>query len=156
MTDKAQSPAPNRPKAADATTATIKLTGDGLPGIEVADLSTGEHKSPPAPAGEADTAGGTATGWYLEVVQGVQAGQRYPLGESVQLGRSPEVDVPLSDGKASRAHARLDRRGDVYRLTDLNSTNGTFVNAYRITRPVFLQAGDTIRIGDTHLQIFFS
>ncbi len=153
MTAKAQRPSLNRPEAADSTTATIKLTGDGLPGVEVADLSTGEHKSPPAPAGAAGTASETVSGWYLEVIRGAQPGQRYALGATALLGRARDVDIPLPDGKASRAHARLDRQGDVYRLTDLHSTNGTFVNAYRITRPVFLQAGDTIRIGDTHLQI---
>ena len=37
-------------------------------------------------------------------------------------------------------------------LEDLGSTNGTFVNGRRITRPLPLEIGDTVRIGDTELR----
>nr|BFE57486.1 hypothetical protein GCM10020063_020120 [Dactylosporangium thailandense] len=54
--------------------------------------------------------------------------------------------VVLDDRDVSRRHARLDLDGDQVVLTDLGSTNGTFVNDERVTRRV-LAPGDRLRIG---------
>src|SRR5687767_7024839 len=54
--------------------------------------------------------------------------------DEVTIGRAFEADVRLNDSRASRLHARITRhRGsvenaDVYRISDLGSTNGTTVN----------------------------
>ncbi|MEE8389921.1 MAG: FHA domain-containing protein, partial [Anaerolineae bacterium] len=71
------------------------------------------------------------------------------LGEQSLLiiGRDPQADVPLSAPIISWHHARLDRTPQGYSLTDLKSTNGTFVNGQRLTRPRLLQQGDVVQIG---------
>ncbi|HLY67084.1 MAG TPA: GGDEF domain-containing protein, partial [Chloroflexota bacterium] len=58
--------------------------------------------------------------------------------------------VVVSSDAVSRNHARLERRGAYMLVSDLNSTNGTFVNNER-TRPynARLNRGDQLRIGDT-------
>jgi pSer/pThr/pTyr-binding forkhead associated (FHA) protein len=76
-------------------------------------------------------------------------GQRYPVSmRGIRVGRSSDNNVHLSDELASRRHAHIERRGTEFIITDLGSTNGTFVN----NRPVYeqsLQDGDEIRIGNT-------
>ncbi|MEV6930966.1 FHA domain-containing protein [Dactylosporangium sp. NPDC051485] len=63
------------------------------------------------------------------------------------LGRDGGVAaVVLDDRDVSRRHARLDAAGDALHVTDLGSTNGTFVNDARVTRQA-LRAGDRLRIG---------
>ncbi len=67
------------------------------------------------------------------------------------LGRTPDNQIVVNDVKASSHHAELRFTGQDYTITDLGSTNGTFVNGQRIDRaiPRVLGTGDTIRIGDT-------
>jgi pSer/pThr/pTyr-binding forkhead associated (FHA) protein/subtilisin family serine protease len=84
---------------------------------------------------------------WLEV-----GGRRYPLPpQGVSIGRSTDNDIHLSDGLASRHHARIDAQQGVYLISDLDSANGTFVNGQRIRRHE-LRDGDEIRIGDSHLR----
>lgn len=65
----------------------------------------------------------------------------------VTLGRDGSASgVVLDDGAVSRRHARLEFTGDRLVLTDLGSSNGTFVNDARITRHALTPA-DTVRIG---------
>ena len=82
-----------------------------------------------------------------------------PLERSgVILGRALEADVRVNDARASRMHARIDTlRDDAtgetrYRITDLNSTNGTLLNGHPITE-AFLTDGDKLIIGE-HLLRF--
>jgi diguanylate cyclase (GGDEF)-like protein len=70
----------------------------------------------------------------------------------VTLGRALEADVRVNDGKASRLHASIKSEVDavsgesVFKIRDLNSTNGTLVNGRAITEAV-LRHGDKILIG---------
>ncbi|RLB23252.1 MAG: ABC transporter ATP-binding protein [Deltaproteobacteria bacterium] len=66
---------------------------------------------------------------------------------SLIVGRDPQADVPLQAPIVSWHHARLERVGQRHVLTDLNSTNGTFVNGQRVTHPHTLQEGDVVQIG---------
>ena len=73
-------------------------------------------------------------------------------GRPLTIGRSPDNGLVVRDGRASRHHARIDiRRGSLV-LTDLGSTNGSFVNDRRV-ESVALGEGDRLRIGTTTLII---
>ncbi len=73
--------------------------------------------------------------------------------DEVILGRALEADVRINDLRASRLHARINIElnpdsGEVQcKITDLDSTNGTFVNGQLLTERV-LSEGDKIAIGD--------
>lgn len=63
------------------------------------------------------------------------------------LGRKPNNDIVIDDESASRVHAEIYCELDTIIITDQESTNGTFVNRERITKPRTLVPGDQIRIG---------
>ena len=72
---------------------------------------------------------------------------------AVTLGRAPENDLVLdSDEFASVQHVRIEPRRDGVWVEDLDSTNGTFVNGVKLTRPRKLASGDVIRVGETDLR----
>jgi hypothetical protein len=71
-------------------------------------------------------------------------------GRPLTIGRAPDNGLVIRDGRASRHHARIDGRRGSLVLSDLGSTNGSFVNDRRVDS-VALGAGDRIRIGTTAL-----
>ena len=84
----------------------------------------------------------------LHFTSGALAGQETEIPEDgILIGRDDEADLILDDGQVSSRHAELRCAGDVWRLTDLNSSNGTLVNGAPI-QAVRLAAGDTITMGD--------
>jgi len=69
------------------------------------------------------------------------------------VGRDAANDVELrGDDFASAEHARFEPRRDGVWLSDVGSTNGTFVNGVRLERPRKLAPGDVVRIGATDLR----
>jgi hypothetical protein len=68
--------------------------------------------------------------------------------DTVTIGRLADCDVVLTDKGASRKHAQLKLRGDVWTVTDLGSTNGTRLNGQTIQSRE-LSDGDKITIGTT-------
>ncbi len=73
-------------------------------------------------------------------------------GRALTIGRAPDNGLVLRDGRASRHHARIDSRRGSLVLTDLGSTNGSWVNDRRVDS-VALGAGDRLRIGTTTLVV---
>ena len=65
----------------------------------------------------------------------------------LSIGRDPGNDIVLDSPNISRFHAQIERVGQRYRLVDLQSANGVFVNDQRITASTWLQPNDAIRIG---------
>ena len=78
---------------------------------------------------------------------------RCPLpADRATIGNAPENDVPLdTDPTASHLHAVLERFPAGWCVTDLGSSNGTWVNGERIWASHRLRHGDEIRIGQTRL-----
>ena len=68
----------------------------------------------------------------------------------ISVGRSRENIIVVANKKASRAHAKIERIGSTYQITDLGSGNGTKVNGSKIDFHT-LAAGDEIKIGDATL-----
>jgi hypothetical protein len=73
-------------------------------------------------------------------------------GRPLTIGRGPDNGLVLQDSRASRHHARIYGRQGALLLSDLGSTNGSFVNDRRI-QEIALGEGDRIRIGDTVLVV---
>jgi hypothetical protein len=68
----------------------------------------------------------------------------------VTIGRSSQNTIALDEDEfASAAHARVEPRQDGVWLEDAGSTNGTFLNGVRLSRPRKLTPGDLVRVGDT-------
>jgi ABC-type multidrug transport system ATPase subunit len=67
--------------------------------------------------------------------------------DNLSFGRDPVNDVQLNAPTVSRFHAEVERVGNRYRLVDLRSANGVFVNDERVERDVWLNSQDSIRIG---------
>ncbi len=75
--------------------------------------------------------------------------RKVPLdGERHIIGRSSSSDIRISDSRASRKHAVIERRGDGWHLEDLGSTNGTYMKGKRISASPF-RPGDEFVIGNT-------
>lgn len=79
-------------------------------------------------------------------------GDTFELGAGAVLGRSGESKIIIPDDFISKQHARITRIKDKYRLEDLGSRNGTYVNNTLVKRPVILSEGDRIKIGNVTFQ----
>jgi DNA-binding NarL/FixJ family response regulator len=88
----------------------------------------------------------------IEVITGVRS-WRLPLtAERSTVGKADENDIALADdATASHLHAVLERFAAGWCVTDLGSSNGTWVNGERIWASRRLRHGDEIRIGQTRL-----
>lgn len=84
----------------------------------------------------------------LVVIYGADLGKRIPLGDALECGRSLETDVPLDDESVSRRHARFAWNGTDYVVSDLGSTNGTYVNDVLVSERA-LADDDQIKVGHT-------
>lgn len=67
------------------------------------------------------------------------------------VGRGNDQDVCLPDRKISSAHALLEPVAGGYRLRDLGSTNGTYVNGHLVDGLRILRLGDEVRFGNTRV-----
>jgi pSer/pThr/pTyr-binding forkhead associated (FHA) protein len=92
------------------------------------------------------------TALCLVAQTGPLAGQRYPISSAMELGRDCPA-IPLSwDSLISRRHLQLMPAPGGIGVTDLGSTNGTFVNDQRITSYT-LRQGDVLKIGATTFRV---
>ncbi|HEX7447224.1 MAG TPA: ATP-binding protein [Pirellulales bacterium] len=85
----------------------------------------------------------------LFVFRGNNQGLRFELeADLVSVGRDAGNDVQLRDTEVSRRHAELRRSGKTFLLTDLASSNGTYVNGQRVEVHE-LANGDEVQMGCT-------
>jgi len=96
------------------------------------------------------------TSGMLVVKRGPNAGSRFLLDSDVtRAGRHPDSEIFLDDITVSRRHVEVLRdAGGSYRVKDVGSLNGTYLNRERIDESP-LAAGDELQIGKYKL-IFFS
>lgn len=92
-------------------------------------------------------------GW-LVVTQGPQKGEDFRLREGKNnLGKGADCEICLQDQAVSGKHASLSYKDGKFVLTDLDSTNGTYVNDFaEAVARVELKDGDVIRAGETSLK----
>jgi len=114
------------------------------------DVPAGERPlgpSTPAP-------GGRGRRLRLRIVEPESAaGQVIELPDEVTVGRAPGCGVRVDDAYTSSLHARLARRDGALWVEDLGSTNGTWVNAQRVTAPTKLGRGDLLQVGGTVFEV---
>jgi serine phosphatase RsbU (regulator of sigma subunit) len=80
-------------------------------------------------------------------------GRRIPLGTApITIGRLEPCELVLNNQQASRAHCRVELEGRQAIVTDLNSTNGTFLDGERITGRAVLRNGAVLQIGRHQLR----
>ncbi|MGE0606434.1 MAG: ATP-binding protein [Pirellulales bacterium] len=85
----------------------------------------------------------------LFVIRGNDQGHKIVLEDaSISIGREPTNLIQLHDQEVSRHHASLRREGKSYIITDLGSSNGTFVNSRQVEEQE-LQSGDHVQVGST-------
>lgn len=70
------------------------------------------------------------------------------LKSEATIGSGEDNQLVIRRASVSRRHASLAFRKDHYEISDLGSTNGTFVNGRRVTSPVDVEVGDEVRFGD--------
>jgi hypothetical protein len=68
-------------------------------------------------------------------------------GSRFSIGRDESCDLTIADMSVSRRHAQLERTADGWLLTDLESTNGTRVNGWRVRSRVPVRPGDLVSFG---------
>jgi pSer/pThr/pTyr-binding forkhead associated (FHA) protein len=86
----------------------------------------------------------------LTMRRGPTPGAVYELeGDEITIGRGNKSTIVIRDNEVSREHCRLVRRANDYELSDLSSSNGTFVNGQRVLSAWLLQSSMLIELGDT-------
>ena len=96
----------------------------------------------------------TDRGWVLRFISGKYQGGEYPIGGTGDLviGRSSDLDMVLIEDMVSRKHAKLHIGQSGLTISDLGSTNGTFVNGEKV-KTAKLKEGDRILIGTSILKL---
>ena len=69
------------------------------------------------------------------------------------IGRDASCDLAIADMSVSRLHAQLERTPEGWLLSDLESTNGTRVNGWRVRGQVRVRAGDLVSYGDAQYSL---
>ena len=94
--------------------------------------------------------------FVLTVVEGPDQGTTFTLAGShpsrVLVGSGPACELRLGDREVSRRHVALEPSGRRLRVTDVGSTNGTFVDGIAIVE-VFVRGGEILLLGSTAIQV---
>ncbi len=85
---------------------------------------------------------GTLKGTSLDLTQ-----------QQITLGRANDATLVLNDDYASSRHARIFPQDGQWIVEDLGSTNGTYLDRQKVTRPMPVPLGVPIRIGKTVLEL---
>ena len=89
----------------------------------------------------------------LLILKGAGIGARYLLDAAqTKLGRDMSNEIILDDITVSRSHALI-AKSNGYRIKDLGSLNGSYVNAVAVKESA-INAGDEVQIGKYHLTLF--
>jgi hypothetical protein len=112
--------------------------------LRLADLASASPGSRVASGGElclVDVHGGR---WNLDPELGL-----------IRVGRATDNDVVIASKRVSRYHAQLRWVQSVWLVYDLDSTNGTWLDAERVrsAEPRAMQAGSSVRLGDQRLDV---
>lgn len=89
---------------------------------------------------------------WVVIVEGKNQWRDFRIkGSQSNIGRDPKSDIVIEDEHVSAVHASIRVKEDKVILTDLDSSNGTYVNGHEISRTE-LKDNDLIKVGDTVLK----
>ena len=135
--------AANADESAVEATSVLTIGGEAEPG-DAADAREADADQAVIERLQAGTA-------LLVVRRGPASGARFLLdADLTTAGRHPDSDIFLDDITVSRHHAEFTREGQSFRLRDMGSLNGTYVNRSRIDDAT-LVTGDEVQIGKFRL-----
>jgi pSer/pThr/pTyr-binding forkhead associated (FHA) protein len=76
-------------------------------------------------------------------------GRQHPLkNDKTVIGRAVDNDIVITSKRVSREHTQISRDGWRIYVEDMGSTNGTYLNKERISKPMQLRDRDEIQVGD--------
>ncbi|WCD93409.1 FHA domain-containing protein FhaB/FipA [Microbacterium sp. nov. GSS16] len=128
-------------------------------GVRVRKMPAGEAAALPAPSPAPKPVKEPSNGrvpTHLIITSGPKTGLEVPLGsaDSLSIGRSSESGLVIRDDYTSSHHARLSRRGDIWTIQDLDSTNGTYLDGRRLgDKPLQVSIGTPIKVGATTFEL---
>ena len=89
---------------------------------------------------------------YLVEKDGPHAGKKYEIyWDNTNIGYADENSIVIDDPLVSYQHAKIKKDESKYKIYDLLSENGTFVNGRKVLRPLYLEDFDEIQLGKTKL-----
>lgn len=89
----------------------------------------------------------------LQILDGEEETTRHVVTrEGLKIGRTAPADVIVPGIGVSRSHCLVELSGDKVKVTDLNSTNGTYIDNKRIDRSEFLPVGSMLRVGNVSFE----
>ena len=111
-----------------------------------------QAQAPPRPARPPRPGRGSPR--TLVVTAGALKGTSLDLSQhQITLGRANDATLVLNDDYASSRHARIFPQDGQWIVEDLGSTNGTYLDRQKVTRPMPVPTGVPIRIGKTVLEL---
>ena len=111
-----------------------------------------QQRQPPRPPRQPRPSRGTPR--FLVVTEGGLSGMSVDLtDQQITLGRANDATLVLNDDYASSRHARIFPQDGQWIVEDLGSTNGTYLDRQKVTRPMPVPVGVPIRIGKTVLEL---
>jgi pSer/pThr/pTyr-binding forkhead associated (FHA) protein len=109
---------------------------------------------PPAPPKRSSARVSRTSPHQMVVTAGGLAGTTIDLSDAqITIGRADDATLVLTDDYASTRHARLFPQDGQWLVEDLGSTNGTYLDRQKVTRPTPVPVGVPIRIGKTVLEL---
>jgi hypothetical protein len=132
----------------------VSVMRSDLFGTRVATRGGGQGRAPARPAKQRPAKAPRTRGSTLVVTRGSLAGTSLRLGETaLTIGRAQDCTVVVDDDYASGHHARLFPRDGAWWVEDLGSTNGTYLDRQKVTAPVQLPLGVSLRIGKSAFEL---
>jgi pSer/pThr/pTyr-binding forkhead associated (FHA) protein len=114
----------------------------------------GQAQAPRQPRQTKPPRAGRGSPRILVVTAGALKGTSLDLAQQqITLGRANDATLVLNDDYASSRHARIYPQDGQWIVEDLGSTNGTYLDRQKVTRPTPVPLGVPIRIGKTVLEL---
>jgi hypothetical protein len=161
LADLPEPPAPEEPPAPRSLARWLRstwsrVTGPASPAPSAPESGTGRQ----AGRGTVSRARGAARALTTSMSAAAGHGQplalQFPRGDGRQfsIGRDASCDLAIADMTVSRRHAQLERTAGGWLLTDLESTNGTRVNGWRVRGRVPVRSGDLVSFGNLETVLY--